>query len=250
MIYVRPPVADLLAAPDPKAERVSQLLCFTPCEPSDEAHGFVRVRGPDGYEGWIRESHLARGTLPEPNYKISAPLVSVEAPHSGAVISRLSLDTRFRGEATGRGVEFRLPTGETGIIPTWAARPISWRGSVADLIELGLRLRGVPYLWGGTSTFGSDCSGLVQRLFHFAFNFWLPRDSADQARVGKPVGGREGFSPGDLLFFPGHVALWLGNGKILHASARAGMVIAEPFAVLAEKFRGARRLDVPELEGG
>ncbi len=224
MIRVRPPVADLLSEPDPRAERVSQLLCFTPCEVLEEVNEYVRVRGPDGYEGWIRKSHTAAGETSHPRFKISRPVVPVVDPGTGEVIFRLCLDTRFPGEPTGDGVRILLPDGEPGLIPEEAVKPTSWRGSIGDLIELGLALRGVPYLWGGTSTFGFDCSGLVQRLFHFVFNIWLPRDSREQVEAGEAVRALVELRKGDLVFFPGHVGIWLGKGKILHASATVGMV--------------------------
>ena len=242
MMYIRPPVADLLAEPKPGAERVSQLLCFTPCEVLEEKDEFFLVRGPDGYQGWARRSHLCPGSPPTPSHKISQPIVPVVDSRKRTVIFRLCLDTRFVGKPTASGVEVRLPTGEVGIVPADAVKPASWRGSIEDLIELGLALRGVPYLWGGTSPFGTDCSGLVQRLFHFVFNFWLPRDSRDQERAGEPVAELEDFLPGDLLFFPGHVALYIGHGWVLHASAREGMVISGPLSSLPQEFLGARRI--------
>lgn len=249
-LYVRPPVVDLLAEPEPRAERVSQLLCFSPCIPLEERGEYVRVRGPDDYTGWIRKSHLTEGPFPEPNLKVSRPTVPVEDPHTGKIIFRLCLDTRFAGEPTDRGVRLRLPTGQTGLVPDEATVPISWHGSVEDLIELGLGLRGIPYLWGGTSPFGFDCSGLVQRLFHFVFNLWLPRDSRDQARVGKAVDRLEDLCAGDLLFFPGHVALYIGHGKALHASAREGMVVVGHLSSLPREFLGARRIAPdPECKG-
>jgi hypothetical protein len=241
MIYVRPPVADLKAEPASKAERISQLLCFTPCEPLREVGGFLLVQGPDGYQGWIRRSHIVEGDLPDPNFKVSQPIAPVIDPSTREVISRLPLDARFRGEVNDRGVEVRLPTGELGIVPLEAVRPIAWRGTIEDLLAVALSLRGVPYLWGGTTPFGFDCSGLVQRLFHFVFDLWLPRDSRDQMEVGDPVGLAE-LKPGDLLFFPGHVALWVGRGMILHASAREGTVVLTSFDQLYEKPCGGRRL--------
>ncbi len=246
-MYVRPPVADLLAEPDPRAERVSQLLCFTPCAPLEEAGEFVRVRGPDGYEGWIRRTHLVYEPLPEPNYKISRPIVPVMDPVSAEIIFRLPLDARIPGERRGRDVKVLLPTGRSGIVPEGAVRPIAWRGDMEDLLALGLSLRGHPYLWGGTSPFGFDCSGFVQRLFHFVFDIWLPRDSRDQAGVGEEVGPEE-LEPGDLLFFPGHVAIWAGGGRMLHATAREGMVTLSPWA-MSKGFLGACRIKPSSICG-
>lgn len=242
MMYVRPPVADLLAEPDVRAERVSQLTCFTPCEALDESRDYLLVRGPDGYRGWIRRSHLFPGPVPEPAFKIAWPVVPVADPNSGKEIFRLCLDTRFAAEPTEDGMRLRLPSGATGSIPKEAVRPASWRGTLLDVLALGLSLRGTPYLWGGTTPFGFDCSGLVQRLFHFVFNVWLPRDSKDQAHVGEPVENDADLRPGDLLFFPGHVALYLGDGTVLHASAREGMVVSAPLTSLSRELQGARRL--------
>lgn len=243
-MYIRPPVADLRSEPDPRAERVSQLLCLTPCEPLEERGEFVRVRGPDGYEGWVRRSHLAGGMPPEPNLKVSRPLAPVGDPATGEIVFTLPLDVRFRGEWTHGGVRLVLPTGGVGVVPAGAVRPLAWCGSREDLVALGLSLRGHPYLWGGTSPFGFDCSGLVQRLFHFVYNIWLPRDSRDQAGVGREVGLGE-VAPGDLLFFPGHVAIWVGQGKILHASAREGMVALSSLSELGREFLGVRRIEPP-----
>ncbi len=247
MMYVRPPVADLLAEPDPRAERISQLTCFTPCEVLEGKGDFLFVRGPDGYRGWIRESYLFPGPAPEPTFKVAWPIVPVKDSNTGEEIFRLCLDTRFAGEAFEGGIKLRLPTGAVGSIPKGAVRSASWRGTVRDILVLSLSLRGTPYLWGGTTPFGFDCSGLVQRLFHFVLNLWLPRDSADQARVGDPVECLSDLQPGDLLFFPGHVALYLGDGAVLHASAREGMVASALLSSLPGDLRGARRIhpDIP-----
>lgn len=239
MICVLPPVADLLAEPDARAERVSQLLAFTPCEPLEERGEFTLVRGPDGYEGWIRSCHLGERDLPEPNLKVARPIVPVRDPGTGEVVFRLCLDTPLSGEAVGAGIRFGLPNGGSGMVPAEATLPLSRRGSVEDLIRLARELIGTPYLWGGTTPFGFDCSGFVQRLYHFVFGHWLPRDSGDQARVGRELGPREA-RDGDLVFLPGHVGI-LAGGCLLHASARAGMVVSTPLRELPDEIVSIRR---------
>jgi cell wall-associated NlpC family hydrolase len=110
---------------------------------------------------------------------------------------------------------------------------------------------GVPYVWGGTSAKGFDCSGLVQTVF--AENgVQLPRGSGDQFREGRKI-SRKNLRPGDLVFFhtytsgPSHVGIYVGDGKFLHAeSSPRGVTItplSEPY--WDERFHGARTW-VPE----
>lgn len=222
---MRSVVADLREEASAHAQRVSQALFFTPLVELEFREGWRRVRTPDGYEGWIRESHTEFFPYTEPQWKVAIPIVEVNDGGTGRVLGRLTLDTRFPGTLEGDMIHLIWPDGRTGLLPRSAVRPCWWSGDIRDLLDLAQRLVGTPYLWGGTSAFGFDCSGLVQRLFHFVFNRWLPRDSRDQRNVGlrRPELGE--LVPGDLLFFPGHVGLWLGEGRMVHASAHAGQVV-------------------------
>jgi cell wall-associated NlpC family hydrolase len=85
------------------------------------------------------------------------------------------------------------------------------------LRRLAQRFIGVPYLWGGVSPFGFDCSGYVQRLFHYC-GIQIPRDTAQQIGVGEKIEHIEELQFGDLIFFPRHVGLYLGEGVIIHSS--------------------------------
>lgn len=221
---VRPVVADLRAEPVDRAERVSQALFLTPLWKLATHEDWYRVRTPGGYEGWIKASHTFIFSGPEPLWKVALPIVEVLAEGTGRVLGRLTLDTRIPGELGEEGIRLAWPDGRLGLIPRAAVQPCSWTGDIQDLLTLAQRLIGTPYLWGGTSAFGLDCSGLVQRLFHFVFNHWLPRDSRDQRKVGARVPQFGQLAPGDLVFFPGHVGLWLGEGRLIHASAHAGQV--------------------------
>ena len=101
---------------------------------------------------------------------------------------------------------------------------------------------GAPYEWGGLSERGIDCSGLVHMAFR-RVGIVVPRDSHQQEEAGEPVPeGR--LEPGDVLCYPNHVAFWVGEGSILHASGREGVatVLEEPEpARLAAERRSARR---------
>jgi len=103
------------------------------------------------------------------------------------------------------------------------------------IVALASRFLGVPYLWGGISPMGFDCSGLVQAVFGF-FDIRLPRDSKDQREEGFAV-ERDGLHPGDLLFFPGHVAISWGGREFIHAAASRGMVAVDSFDPAQPNYR-------------
>jgi gamma-D-glutamyl-L-lysine dipeptidyl-peptidase len=105
------------------------------------------------------------------------------------------------------------------------------RPSAAEPLEYARRLLGAPYLWGGLSERGIDCSGLVHMGFRAAGRL-VPRDADQQEEAGLPV---DELRPGDLISYgdadrADHVAFWVGEGRILHATSRDGVdaVLEEP----------------------
>ena len=92
-----------------------------------------------------------------------------------------------------------------------------------DIVKLSLEFIGVPYLWGGTSNFGFDCSGFVNRLYDFRGKD-LPRDTDQLENFTKEVSLNE-IEPGDLMFFPGHVGMYIGEGKMIHSSGKYGRIV-------------------------
>ena len=98
-----------------------------------------------------------------------------------------------------------------------------------DLAELAKAYLAAPYQWGGRESAGLDCSGLVQQALYAAGRAG-PRDTDMQgARVGRPVGRAE-LRRGDLVFWPGHVAMMIDETHILHANAHHMAVRIEPLA--------------------
>lgn len=129
-----------------------------------------------------------------------------------------------------------------------SARAPSPAGS--DVVVQALTLLGTPYRFGGASpATGFDCSGLVRHVFAEAMSQQLPRRSEQMQRHGQPV-PRDALRPGDLLFFNtegrpfSHVAIYIGDGRFIHAPAGKGVVRIERLheRYWASRFDGARRL--------
>jgi len=218
MKYVNKTIIDLRQESSVRSERVSQALFGTQVRELQARDEWCLVETPDGYQGFVENRYLS--TLLPPTgkqWKVREILVTVRSPSSDQVLTQVTFDTRFFAKTNEGRLILVLPTGEQGYIPQGAA--VIAR-STYDLIELERLARsfvGMPYLWGGVSPLGFDCSGFVQRLLHYCFNEWLPRDTADQRYIGKPITVEE-LKRGDLCFFPGHVALYLEDGLIIHSN--------------------------------
>jgi len=214
-------VADMREDPESAARRSSQLLFYEEVNVLDQKAGWFLVSGADGYSGWVREDYLSEFELSGDEVTVTEPTVKVWDDY-GDLVGRLSFGTNLRGSFTGGYLAFEAPSGKARRIREgYVKRP----GELAevDLITLSMQFIGIPYLWGGTSAFGFDCSGFVQRLFSYCGKN-LPRDTGEQENRGKklPLDDlRDDFSPlqpADLLFFEGHVGIYLGSGEMIHSS--------------------------------
>jgi cell wall-associated NlpC family hydrolase len=104
-----------------------------------------------------------------------------------------------------------------------------------------MNMRGTPYVWGGTTPHGFDCSGLMYWAFNKA-GVSLPRTSSAQSAVGQPVSRNE-LRPGDLVFFysqVSHVGIYVGDGMVLHAPQSGDVVKISPLSRMP--FHNARRI--------
>ena len=136
----------------------------------------------------------------------------------------------------------------TGIKPSVEALQESTGSTKANkIIKTAKKYIGCPYLWGGTSPSGFDCSGFVQYVFN-ANGIKIPRTSREQYNFGTKV-SKSNLQPGDLVFFNtsgkgvSHVGIYIGDGKFIHSGTKNGVIIAELFSnYWMALYLGARRV--------
>lgn len=120
------------------------------------------------------------------------------------------------------------------------AKSLSQRRDFEFLKSIALKYLNAPYLWGGKTPFGIDCSGFVQQVFRIC-GYALKRDVADQAQQGSAVGNFEEAKPGDLAFFKNedgkvhHAGIILDEGNIIHASGRVRIDLLDEEGILDEQ---------------
>jgi cell wall-associated NlpC family hydrolase len=186
----------------------------------------------DGYVGWMPANAL-RPPGPPPTHRVAVlrtfmfPGRSIKAPP----VDALSLGSRVAAEPQEGGGSGELTVLDSGFcIPTRHLAPIESREP--DFVAVAERFVGVPYLWGGKTSLGLDCSGLVQ-IALAASGVACPRDSdMQEGALGTalPIDDLAGLRRGDLVFWEGHVAIVRDQGSLVHANAFHMAVAIEPVA--------------------
>ncbi|MEM9579928.1 MAG: NlpC/P60 family protein [Pseudomonadota bacterium] len=212
------PVADLLRAPDGPRDR--QLLLGDVVRVLETRDGWSFLQADkDGYCGYVSASDLgdARGAT----HRISAP--SSHAYEDANFKSADLIPLSFGSHITVLNTDGRFAETPFGYVPRQHIAPLDeTERSPAQVARLFL---GTPYLWGGNSRFGIDCSGLVQAAL-LACGMTCPADSDQQHDgLGRTVTGN--FITGDLLFWKGHVAMLADSRTLIHANAHAMSVVLE-----------------------
>jgi cell wall-associated NlpC family hydrolase len=265
-------LADVRHEPDAASELVTQARLWTEAAAGDERDGWTRVRLPD-YEGWVRSAEL------KATARQASPWVVVITAHMAPVFAGSQdarqllaapitavLPLRHEDASDADRLEVRLPGGHTGwvrradVAVRDRARPFPPSGPPTAL-QLAHELIGTPYVWGGTSPRGIDCSGLAQLCYRQA-GCALPRDADQQFAAVSYVVERGDPQPGDLIFFAeqgeiDHVGLSLGGSRVLNARMGAGRVVIDALDPgepdysprLASMYAGARR-PMPEWARG
>ena len=214
-----------------KGERV------TIYEKNDEGWAWGQLAA-DGYVGWLSANALAPPGAP-PTHKVAAlrTLVFPGPSIKLAPLEALPLGARV---AVARREERMAVTQSGGYLPAVHLAPIDVYE--ADFVAVAERFLGVPYLWGGKTMLGLDCSGLVQ-IALAACGISCPRDSDMQEEaLGSPLAAaadRSDLQRGDLVFWTGHVAIVRDRANFLHANAFHMAVAIEPIGDAIARIRGA-----------
>jgi hypothetical protein len=208
-------VAPIRKEPSHKSEIVTQLLFLESATFLEEQGDFVRIKCTyDGYEGWCQVGQLSIVDSLEPNVGWHLKAINNVAINQNNILA--SIGTPW----------FNKPLHINNYIAECAGEESNGNLQFAEenIVALTAKYIGAPYLWGGKSIFGIDCSGFSQQVFKMMGKY-LPRDAYQQAELGNNIGFLEEASCGDLAFFDDengkitHVGILLNSHSIIHASS-------------------------------
>jgi hypothetical protein len=236
------PVANMYSRATLDADVVSQAIYGTTVTLLEEKEGWVKVKTPDDYPGWIESAMLRRLAADEKAYASSGKIAHVDNLSANlyrepsvtrhAPMITVPFETRMEVIAPGEGrsqswLQVRLPDGRFAWIQagdvTVDPKPLS----IEECIGLAKKFLGVTYTWGGMSSFGYDCSGFMEMLIRHR-GIIMPRDANLQAGWSGAVKvERNELQPGDLLYFGAsteritHTGMYIGNGEFIHDTTNA-----------------------------
>ncbi|MCU7494544.1 MAG: C40 family peptidase [Ignavibacteria bacterium] len=241
-------VANIRTHHEHSAEMATQGLLGTPVKVLKKENGWFLIQTPDQYIAWVDGDGVQQMTKDEYNdWNESAKVIytafygftfadpDLNSAHVSDIVKGNIL--KVVGEAIGF-VKVQYPDNRLAYIPKGECMDFEqWLDNreitAENMIKTGKTLMGIPYLWGGTSVKGLDCSGFTKTIYYLN-GVILPRDASQQVYSGDPVDTKDSFDnlkPGDLLFFgtkatattkekATHVAMYIGNGEYIHSSGR------------------------------
>ncbi|MGM0545500.1 MAG: C40 family peptidase [Bacteroidota bacterium] len=264
-------VANLRSEPSHPAQLVTQATLGMPVKVLKKQGSWYLIQTPDDYLSWVDYGGVE--PMDEEKYEdwkeadkiiyLETNGYAYEDPSSEATkVSDLVSGSILKTTGTtGNYYEVSYPDGRTGFVSRSEARSFDdWKASVEasenDLVAQAKSLKGAPYLWGGTSSKGMDCSGFTKTIYFM--NGWvIPRDASQQIHAGELVDTSDGFDnlrPGDLLFFGQeateerdrrvvHVGMWIGDDQFIHSAGRVKISSVDPESEYYDEYNLNRYLE-------
>jgi hypothetical protein len=223
---VRVAIAPVLGTPDAITALTTQLLFGEMVRVFEEKDGWAWVQGDaDGYVGYVPAAAIGGG-ISAPTHRIAS--LSTPALGRPALKSPPLVDLPMGARLTVAREENGFAVLAIGaFVPMQHLVPVDARA--ADFVAVAERFLGAPYLWGGRTRAGLDCSGLVQVALQ-ASSVAVPRDTdMQQAEIGEPIGIGD-VRRGDLVFWRGHVGIMTDATNMLHANGHHMRVVVEPLS--------------------
>lgn len=244
----------------------------SPCYVMDRKGEWFRVKFPHGSEGWVRQDMLGPLTASGKKALIAAQAAKRKARQQATrlaelrreareeerarasrsrrsyVASKSSKSSKSSKRSTGRVAGYSRRTGRSGGL-AWTPNEAA---EASSILQTAATYRGTPYRYGRSDRSGTDCSGYTTQVFR-KHGVKLPRTSSEQSKVGQKV-DKTGLKEGDLVFFKttrgrrvGHVGIYVGSGKFIHASSGGGKVQVNSLSdgYYNRRFVGARRVVKP-----
>lgn len=264
-------VGNLRNQPAHPSELVTQVLLGMPVKRLDMKSDWVQVQTPEGYVGWITIGSLHLLTRKDLNDYLKKPKIIVtsnyalsysEPAFNSEPVSDIVIGNMFVvDDALNEYYSVNYPDGRAAyILKQDACMVDDWLSKIEltqeSIIDTAKRFMGVPYVWGGTSSKGLDCSGFVKLVF-FLHGIITMRDASQQVKHGfevDAVGNFDLLQKGDLVFFGEkiteerlnekvvHVGIYIGDKKFIHASENVHISSFDPKDSLYDEFNTMRYL--------
>lgn len=235
--YVIAPTVEMRKLPEKFSEVISQALFSEQVDVLEERENCLKIKTLiDGYQGWVKKEgvcsrkslYLEKGTISLKVKRLSAHLYHTPDTIYGPILT-LPFESHleaidFKNDDS-RWIKVLLPDNKEGFIQRGDVTSDFSYMNLDQMCHFSLSFQGIPYTWGGRSSFGYDCSGFVQMLYR-QMGIFLPRDSKDQFTFSDlKQTSVEALTPGNLVFFGSskeqiqHVGLVLKGGVFIHNSA-------------------------------
>ena len=274
---VRTSVANIRSNPGHSSELATQATLGTPLKVLKQDGDWYLVQTPDKYLAWVDHGGITRLSKEEFSaWKAAEKVIYMDtfgqsytepSSDSGMVSDLVAGDILVKKADKNGFFEVQYPDGRLAYIERSKALDYEkWINSLEqsedDLVATSKKLMGLPYLWGGTSSKGVDCSGFTKTIY-FMNGMVIPRDASQQVHIGEVVDSTRNFEnlkKGDLLFFgtPAtdstrervvHVGMWIGDNKFIHSSGNVHISSMDKDSEDFDEFNYGRYLRTKRLLG-